>query len=179
MQWWYRGHESVLPQAEPYIRIVHEIATQASRRLQRVSGVVVEDKGPTLALHYRAALDQKEAIAEIEQFLASTREVQELTRRNGKMVIELRPPVEADKGTALSQLATERGIDSIVVLGDDHTDLDGFNAAREFGLRDGNLAKTVAVLTSGTPLELVEAADFTLDDTDAVEEFLTWLAGQV
>ena len=67
----------------------------------------------------------------------------------------------------------------MMVLGDDFTDMDSFTAARSFAADEGRFAATVAVETLGTPLELTTAADYTLENTDAVEEFLVWLAGEL
>ena len=179
VQWWQKGHESVLPEAEHYVRYVRDVAVQANRRLGRVAGVIVEDKGPSLAIHYRAALDPASAVEAIEEFLARTREAGELERRDGKMVIELRAPINVNKGTALTRFAAEQGLESLMVLGDDFTDMDSFTAARSFAADEGRFAATVAVETLGTPLELTTAADYTLENTDAVEEFLVWLAGEL
>jgi trehalose 6-phosphate phosphatase len=116
----------------------------------------VEDKGVTVSFHYRTAPDQEAARA----YLASVAEraaAQGLRPRFGRMVLELRPPVEADKGTAVSRLLAERPISRALYAGDDTTDLDAFRGLRASALE---LAVCVAVASAEGPAELAESADF-------------------
>ena len=57
--------------------------------------------------------------------------------RFGRKVLEIRPPVHADKGTAVEQLLAEAGLRRALYAGDDTTDLDGFRAldGLEVGVR--------------------------------------------
>jgi trehalose 6-phosphate phosphatase len=77
-----------------------------------------------------------------------------LVPRFGRKVLELRPPVEADKGTAVTHLLGERGLTRALYAGDDTTDLDAFAAVAplELGVR-------VAVASPEGPAALREAAD--------------------
>ena len=62
----------------------------------------------SLSFHYRQAPDPEVAREELE--LVAERAVAEgLHARWGRMVLEIRPPVDADKGTAVRQLLTESG----------------------------------------------------------------------
>jgi trehalose 6-phosphate phosphatase len=115
----------------------------------------VEDKGVTLSFHYRTAPDQEAARA----YLASVAEraaAQGLRSRFGRKVLELRPPVDADKGTAVSRLLAERPISRALYAGDDTTDLDGFLGLRASALE---LAVCVAVAAAESPPELAGSAD--------------------
>jgi trehalose 6-phosphate phosphatase len=73
-------------------------------------------------------------------------------------VLEIRPPVEADKGTAVTQLLEEAGLLRALYAGDDTTDLDAFRAldGLEVGIR-------VAVSSDEAPSQLVDAADVVVD----------------
>ena len=51
-----------------------------------------------------------------------------LVARFGRKVLELRPPVGANKGTAVAHLLGERRLERALYAGDDTTDLDAFNA---------------------------------------------------
>ena len=57
-------------------------------------------------------------------------------------MLEVRPPVDADKGTAVRHLVREAGVARALFAGDDTTDLDAFRGLREAGLE---LAVCVAV----------------------------------
>lgn len=122
-------------------------------------GMIVEDKIVSAGLHYRGAPDQAGAA----EALARRLQVETgLALQPGHMVLELKTP-GASKGTALSAFMREspfRGALPIMV-GDDVTDEDGFEAAEAlggYGVLVGPLRKT--------------AARYRLEDVDAV---LTWL----
>jgi len=69
-------------------------------------------------------------------------------------VLEILPPVGADKGTAVRHLIQESGVRRALYAGDDTTDLDGFA-----GLDGLDLAVRVAVASAEGPAALREAAD--------------------
>jgi trehalose-phosphatase len=113
----------------------------------------VEDKGLTVALHWRQAGDQDAAHAELG-VVADQARAAGLDVRWGRKVLELRPPIAADKGTAVRSLLDERSLRRGLYAGDDTTDLDGFR-----GLDGCDLAVRVAVVSGEAPAGLAEAAD--------------------
>jgi trehalose 6-phosphate phosphatase len=113
----------------------------------------LEDKGLTVALHWREAADEQTARAEL-QGIAERAEATGLEARWGRKVLELRPPVEADKGTAVRALLEERGLRRALYAGDDTTDLDAFG-----GLDGLEVAVRVAVASAEAPSGLRESAD--------------------
>ena len=176
VEWHRDGHEWVIPEAEPYILSVHEIAGDAAIQLCDVVGLYIEDKGPSLSIHYRQAEDRAAAVSAIDAFLRDHPAAQRMKRAEGKLVIELRPPIDVSKGTAVEITVAEHDLEVAVVLGDDVTDVDAFRTVQR--LRDqGRVAgAAVGVFSPGTPEIVRDAADYTLADTDAVEEFVVWLA---
>lgn len=125
-----------------------------------------EDKRLTGSFHYRTAADERQARA----FLADVAEraaAAGLVPRWGRKVLELRPPVEAHKGTAVRRLLADRGLRRALYAGDDTTDLDAFAAL------DGlELALRVAVASDEGPRELREAADLVVDGPGELSELL-------
>jgi trehalose 6-phosphate phosphatase len=113
----------------------------------------VEDKGLTVSFHYRDAPDEAAARAELELVAERAREIG-LKARFGRKVLELLPPIEANKGTAVRSLLEERGLDRALYAGDDTTDLDAFAAVAEL-----SLGVRVAVASAEGPAALREAAD--------------------
>ena len=75
----------------------------------------------------------------------------------GRKVLELRPPVDADKGTAVHALLQEHGLTRALYAGDDTTDLDAFR-----GLDGCQVAVRVALASPESPPGLREAADLVL-----------------
>ncbi len=114
-----------------------------------------EDKGLTVSFHYRNADDEAAALAELEG-VAERARAAGLVPRFGRKVLEVRPPVEADKGTAVRQLVADSGAAAALYAGDDTTDLDAFRGLAEAGLE---LAVRVAVASEEGPPELREQAD--------------------
>ena len=113
----------------------------------------VEDKGLTVSFHYRLAPDQRAARAELEE-VASRARAAGLKARFGRKVLELLPPITANKGTAVKSLLEERGLQRALYAGDDTTDLDGFAAVAEL-----ELGVRVAVASPEGPSTLRDAAD--------------------
>jgi trehalose 6-phosphate phosphatase len=113
----------------------------------------LEDKGLTVALHWREAANEQAARTELQR-VAERAEAAGLEARWGRKVLELRPPVDADKGTAVRTLLEERGLRRALYAGDDTTDLDAFR-----GLDGLEVAVRVAVVSSEAPPGLRAAAD--------------------
>jgi trehalose 6-phosphate phosphatase len=125
-----------------------------------------EDKGLTVSFHYRGVDDEDAARAELERVAEQAR-AEGLLARFGRKVLELRPPIEADKGTAVQALLIDRGLHRALYAGDDTTDLDGFR-----GLDGLELAVRVAVASAEGPPELREAADLVVDGPAGALELL-------
>ncbi len=126
----------------------------------------LEDKGLTAALHYRNVSDERGARAELEKIAERAREAR-FVARFGRKVLELVPPLEANKGTALRRLLAEHGLERALFAGDDTTDLDAFRA-----LEGLELAVRVAVGTDEGPPELREAADLIVASPEEVLSLL-------
>jgi trehalose 6-phosphate phosphatase len=134
-------------------------ATRLRAFLQGVDWPVLEDKGLTAALHYRGIADEPSALVRLEQIAAAARS-EGFRTRFGRKVLEILPPIAANKGTAVRALLAERGLDRALYVGDDTTDLDGFRAL------DGlELAVRVAVASAEGPQELRVEADIVLAST--------------
>ncbi|HVC88906.1 MAG TPA: trehalose-phosphatase [Gaiellaceae bacterium] len=128
-----------------------------------------EGKPLTVAFHYRLAPDEAAAHAQLED-VARSALAEGLAVRWGRLVLEVLPPVEATKGTAVRALLAESGLRRALYAGDDVTDLDGFAAL------DGlDAAVRVAVVSSEGPSELRERADIVVASTDEVLELLQQL----
>lgn len=126
----------------------------------------LEDKGLTVALHWREAADERAARAELDR-VAERAEEAGLEARWGRKVLELRPPVEADKGTAVRALLGERGLRRALYAGDDTTDLDAFR-----GLDGLEVAVRIAVVSAEAPPGLSEAADLVVASPAELLELL-------
>jgi trehalose 6-phosphate phosphatase len=149
------------PEAERWAGALHEFAAGVSWP--------AEDKGLSVSFHYRGALDEAAARSELERVATAARAAG-LRARFGRKVLELLPPIEANKGTAIRRLLGERGLRRALYAGDDTTDLDAFRA-----LDDLELAVRVAVASPEGPPELRAAADLVVPSPAALLDLLRTL----
>ena len=130
-----------------------------------------EDKGLTLSYHYREARDEEAARRELAE-IAVRAETEGLVPRWGRKVLEIRPPIEADKGTAVRTLLDEAGVTRALYAGDDTTDLDAFAGLAGAGLEH---YVRVAVVSDEVPAQLSESADLVLKSTNEMARLLALL----
>jgi len=159
------------PGAEPYVGPVNEVATAAAERWPRL---VIERKGSiAVALHWRTVPDAAPPIDEVSE-LASRHGLSLLP---GRMVVELRPPVTIDKGTAVEALLGGEGITHAAFAGDDVGDLAAFDALDRL-VANGALdtAVRVGVRSEESPAELLSRADAIVDGPAGLVAALAALA---
>jgi len=126
------------------------------RFLEGVAWPATENKQLTASLHYRGAPDEDAAHKALED-VKSRAEREGFVARFGRKVLEVLPPLEVHKGTAVRQLLAEQSLTRALYAGDDTTDLDGFKAL------DGlDVSVRIAVASEEGPAELREAADLTV-----------------
>jgi trehalose 6-phosphate phosphatase len=131
-------------------------------------GLPVEDKRLSLSYHFREAADEAAALARLEEVAEQAR-AQGLEPRWGRKVLEIRPPVRADKGTAVLELLERAGAARGLYAGDDTTDLDAFAGLAAAGLEH---AVRVAVASEEGPAELREAADLVVEGPEGLARLL-------
>lgn len=100
---------------------------------ESVPGAIVEDKGLTVALHYRLAPGAREDAVRLAHEVA-TRMGERFSVQEGKMVVEIKP-AGATKGTAVTRFMSVAPFASRcpVYVGDDLTDEDAFDAVNRLG----------------------------------------------
>jgi trehalose 6-phosphate phosphatase len=91
------------------------------------AGITVEDKGLSLALHYRLAPDRARAIALIRDLISDVGPA--LRTFPGKLVENIVPADAADKAQAVHALVARCGADNAFFAGDDVNDEPVFEAA--------------------------------------------------
>jgi trehalose 6-phosphate phosphatase len=125
-----RDSQGRLDEVQPHPRL-HEAAEAFRAFAARDSGLLVEEKGLSVALHFRLARRCADAARALARQLAAETG---LTLQDGDMVEELRTPgpTKADSVLAFMGEPPFRGAHP-VFMGDDSTDEDGFAAARTLG----------------------------------------------
>lgn len=126
------GTRHAHPEAAPFAPALREAVADLRAELRAVPGAIVEDKTLTISVHFRlVAGEQVDQVRESAKRVARARG---LRASEGKMVVELRPPVLVDKGTAVLTLADALGAHApsaaVLFAGDDVTDEDAFDRLR-------------------------------------------------
>lgn len=142
---------------------------QLRRQLQGVDGAAIERKRFAIAVHYRNAPDdQVERIRSIAHEVADGED--RLRRSGGKKIVELRPDLDWDKGSAvrwiLDLIAVGRPVRA-VYIGDDVTDEDAFRALPPSGL---------PVVVRGEDDDRPTVASYALADPEQVRRTIERLA---
>jgi trehalose 6-phosphate phosphatase len=162
------GVAGVAVVGEHGLELEPEAAAWASRISDFARGVdwPAEQKPLSVSFHFRRADDEDAARAYLTR-VARSAEAEGFVPRWGRMVLEVRPPVEAHKGTAVRTLVARAGARRALYAGDDRTDVDAFR-----GLDGLELAVRVAVSSPEAPPELLEEADVIVDGTAGMLELL-------
>ncbi len=162
------------PRARTTRPLLRQITQHLEAALQPVEGAWVEHKGLTLSVHYRNIPYGEEPLVRhgfdtVVQPYVRRRQVRVTT---GKEVLEVRPPVQWTKGTAVRWLlarwrASAPGPRILpIYLGDDASDEDAFAA---IGARGVTIVVGAAAHAS--------QAQYRLHAPDEVQAFLEWVLG--
>jgi len=164
------GLNFISEQADIAGATIKEVAGKLATALAEISGVIIEDKGLSLSVHYRLVKeDEVSTVADI--FSRETQPLLEDGRikvTSGKKIMEVRPPIDWHKGKAVetisreikSQLKLERML--TIYLGDDLTDEDAFKVLH----RPDGLSVYIGRNNPSS------SAEYYLDSTAEVEELL-------
>ena len=163
-----RAREAVAP----YEAIIREAVRRCEEIARDKPGVLVENKRWTMSVHYRLA--HPRIVPSLEEDVSTVATQLRLLLTHGKEVLELRPPVDIDKGVAAVDLARrlhaiEGG--SVFCAGDDRTDEDMFRSLRDAYAR----SVTVRVgVEPGRPAPDTNA-EFSVGDTTEMRALLEWI----
>ena len=130
-----RGADGVIHLYTPHPATLDRLRELARGLAARHPGLLVEDKGATLGLHYRhsphLALQLRRAL---RSSLDDAGDTDGYTLQRGKMMLEVRPE-NRDKGTAIRDFMAEKPFAGRlpVFVGDDRTDEHGFAAVEALG----------------------------------------------
>ena len=148
----------------------------------------VERKGPSVAFHVRQADDVVAARAAVVAAIATV-EAREglrdhgLAHYRGRSVVDLRPAGAGGKREAVERLIARHRPGSVLVLGDELSDVDAFEAV--VAARDERVAPVVGVTAAvrgaakPPPAELLAHADLVLASPRAVGRLLLVLASRL
>lgn len=145
----------ILPEVSAARASIDRAAERLRAELDDVDGVFIEHKGLAVSVHFRRARDKDAALERaipVVELVARDEGLASVTR--GRLVLEISPPVQVDKGDVVRRVIDEKSLAGALVVGDDVGDLPTFRAV------DGlDLAIRVAVASDESPPDLIAAAD--------------------
>lgn len=157
------GTHHQIDAATAAVPVMKNAAAELGDELNRIPGLLVEHKRFAVAVHYRNVAPER--VGEIVATVHRHAKRHQLRVTNGRKVIELRPDIDWNKGTALAWIRDhihQTGRVLPMYVGDDLTDEDAFDALRFNGVgivvrhdEDGG-RPTAAQFTLNNPTEVVE-----------------------
>lgn len=172
MEVWQNGKAVLHPDAQPYVPAVRALVKEIES-LKSIEGVVIQDKWATVSVIYRQSPNPEYASKAIINLLFNSPNAKQLRIMGEKMIFGIVPPIDINKGTAVTDLVRLHHLHAGIFLGDDIGDIPAFRAIRRKGTSFHGLA--IAVVTEETPEEVISKADFVLDGVQETEILLKWL----
>ncbi|HSJ18668.1 MAG TPA: trehalose-phosphatase [Solirubrobacterales bacterium] len=179
------GFERLLPgeaesELDPALAGNERVASEFIARLDADElarlGLRTEDKGPIQALHWRGAADEEGAEAHARE-IGTDAASRDLVPHWGRKVLEIRPGVHLNKGTALAELLAERRMSKALYGGDDRTDVDAFRRLRDLrAAGELELAVCIGIASEEGPPEVGEESDLLVDGPEGFFDVLRLLA---
>ena len=129
-----KQHHWVYPEAKKIKPLLKNVVKELKAQLDTIDGILIEDKGLTLSIHYRnvAGKSAKDIKKIIQDIVSPYRETLRIT--SGKKVYEVRPKIDWDKGKAIIKMQQMLNLKEKILkvyIGDDKTDEDAFKILRE------------------------------------------------
>ncbi|XVE64347.1 hypothetical protein DITRI_Ditri07aG0094300 [Diplodiscus trichospermus] len=166
-----KGNEGAFQPANLFLPAIQEITRELEDRIRQIQGARIEDNIFCISVHYRQVPpEDHEILKEKVKSLIENRPKFRLTE--GKMVLEVRPSIEWNKGDALNYLLDTLGYSNAedvfpLYIGDDRTDEDAFKVIEDKG-------QGFPIIVSSTPKDTT--AWYSLRDPSEVLAFLLRLA---
>jgi trehalose 6-phosphate phosphatase len=152
-------------------------------RLRSPDWLFVEEKGPSVAFHYRSAADPEAARGELDRAIEGAEAAEAATARraleriDGRKVVEFRPRGAGGKGPSLARLLERERPGGVLVMGDDRSDAEAFATLRREREAGRLTGLAVGVLGAAeTPAEVVDAADVVLPSPVEASRLLSAVA---
>jgi trehalose-phosphatase len=172
------GAAQTVAEALPHMPAMRQFVAAHPNAVLAPHGVWLEDKGASVSLHFREAPDVAAAEAYLKAEVDPAARAGGLRVRHGRMILEVLPDVDVDKGTVVRQIVRTSGARMALYVGDDRTDMDAWRALREL-VANRELDAAWCVVADQTEVgdEVRGAADASVPGTAGVRDLLHALAG--
>ena len=174
MEWWANGQAVLHPDVTASLSDMRALAAELEF-LHSIDGVIIQDKGASISVHYNTVQQPSTAKQQILDFLEKSPHIKNLRLMDEKTNIGIVPKLDIDKGTAVTGLIQQYHLRSALYLGDDIGDLPAFRAIRVAREKQEFMGLAVLVTGGETSHSLLDEVDFTLRGVPETETFLNWL----
>ena len=171
------GTITVSDELASYGPLISTVLQRARRRAEGlgIEGLLVEDKGYMVGLHWRKATDRNQAEEAMTSLANELAAEHDLIQAPGKCALELRPAVHWSKGDVVTARSNSAGLRGAAFVGDDRGDLPAFDALDRLKA-EGLTTIKVGVRSFESPPELLRRADVIVDGPSGVLKWLRELA---
>lgn len=175
IEYWAEGGARNALLAQPWVEPMRSLLQHIGPL--GIPGAFIEDKGITVAIHYRLTDDPAKAREKLRQRLQPLCDQFGFELTEGQSIFEIKPPIEVNKGTAAETIVKDHELKSVLFLGDDVTDIHAMQRLREIANdpERGVQTLSVGVVHAASPPLLLESCDLTANGVRDVEALFEWL----
>lgn len=127
------GQLALAPEAQAWRPAVAEARRALAAELDGQPGIRIEAKPASVAAHWRQAPDHARTADVVRRAAERAAARTGLRLEPGKLVFELRPPIDVDKGSAVAALIAVARPTAVAYAGDDLGDIPALRVVREAG----------------------------------------------
>ena len=157
----------------PQITNLHKTLEQESSI--KIHGIILENKNTSISIHYRSTKDPQKAHKTIIDTLKDNKTMNGLQIKEGKKIIEVRPPTGNNKGKIINKIVKNYGANQMIYLGDDVTDVDAFKEISKLSKSKKFEGTSILVQSDETPEFVKNNAEYYVNSVEDVQNFFQWL----
>ena len=179
LEWFENGRHVDHEAGVAAVEAIETTLFETEKRLAEIvstEGMIWENKRLTASIHFRNVDDPVDVGMKLLPIVEGEASSRGLRVSSGKMLVELRPLAVVSKGTALEQLVRTRDLRSVIFIGDDVTDVDGFRALHRLREDEGIATVAVAIRSADVHPEVISESDAVLENVAESVAMLNRLA---
>lgn len=170
------GKILMAPGAAGYLDIMKDVGNELKKgKLSKIKGLMFEDKGICLSIHYRGCESPKDVRETILKTIEEIPQYKEVKVSEGRKLVECKPPIGYDKGVILENIIKKYNLEKLIYLGDDITDGDAFYKIKELKNIGKIRGAGVLVISSEIPSYVKRYPSFFVYGVEEVLKFFKWL----
>lgn len=157
----------IVPEALAYVEPGKYLLDLVEEQLPELPGVIVQRKRFGGSIHYRLAPDAAYTRQKILSILEEPARRVNMRLSEGKRIVEVRVPLQVDKGQALRRFVQRFELRGVVFAGDDRTDLDAVLEIVRLR-QEGTAALAIIVQHADTLPALLENGDMVVQGVEGM-----------